>query len=138
MRFPELVAIAPERRPEPRTGRGYRRARQRLRTWKERNVSSETKTILVTGATGGIGRAVCAQLAAGGHSLVLAARDSSKLASLQASLSAVSAQACRWISVDMGNDGSVEQLAAELNGAGVHLDGAVLMPPQPHATSDSL
>ena len=101
-------------------------------------VGQETKTILVTGATGGIGRAVSTRLAAAGHSLVLAARDSSKLAAIQTSLEEVSTASCRWISVDMGSDESVAQFGAELDGSGLQLDGVVLMPPQPHSASDPL
>ena len=40
------------------------------------------RTILVTGATGGIGLAVCDRLSKGGASLLLAARDVPKLQSL--------------------------------------------------------
>ena len=40
------------------------------------------KTILVTGATGGIGLAVCDRLAKGGATLLLAARDAAKLQAL--------------------------------------------------------
>jgi len=101
-------------------------------------MSREAKTILVTGATGGVGTAVCTQLAGAGHSLVLAARDPAKLKSLQGKLAESSPVPCRWVSVDMGSDASVEEFAAELNAGNVILDRAVLMPPQPHSTSDAL
>lgn len=98
----------------------------------------EAKTILVTGATGGIGRAVCAKLAGSGYSLILATRDASKLESLSDELSKISAGTCSWISVDMASDQSVEAFARELTATNIILDGAILMPPQPHATPDPL
>jgi 3-oxoacyl-[acyl-carrier protein] reductase len=98
----------------------------------------EPRTILVTGATGGIGRAVCARLAGAGCSLVLAARDETKLRSLGEKLADAGPGVCSWIAVDMASDGSVEAFARELTARGVALDGAVLMPPQPHATGDPL
>ena len=42
------------------------------------------KTILVTGATGGIGGAVCRRLTAHGFSVVMASRDEGKLEALKA------------------------------------------------------
>ncbi|MFO1038068.1 MAG: SDR family oxidoreductase [Geminicoccaceae bacterium] len=100
---------------------------------------TEPRTVLVTGATGGIGRAVCARLARGGCSLVLAARDEGRLRSLGEELTAAGCRpACSWIAVDMASDASVEAFARDLAARGVALDGAVLMPPQPHATNDPL
>jgi 3-oxoacyl-[acyl-carrier protein] reductase len=99
---------------------------------------AEVKTVLVTGATGGIGRAVCARLTGAGCSLILAARDAARLRSLGEELSDAAPGACSWIPVDMASDQSVEAFAAELTARGVVLDGAVLMPPQPHATADPL
>ncbi len=89
----------------------------------------EPRTILVTGATGGIGRAVCARLAGAGCSLVLAARDAAKLQSLCEELSPAGPGPCSWIVVDMASDTSVEAFARELTARGVAPDGAVLMPP---------
>ena len=50
-------------------------------------MSEVSKTVLVTGATGGIGLAVCHRLAKAGNSLILAARDAGKLQSLCTELS---------------------------------------------------
>jgi 3-oxoacyl-[acyl-carrier protein] reductase len=98
----------------------------------------EPRTILVTGATGGIGRAVCERLAGAGCSLILAARDETRLRSLGRELADAGPGPCSWIAVDMASDQSVEAFAREITARGVALDGAVLMPPQPHATSDPL
>jgi hypothetical protein len=61
-------------------------------------------SILVTGATGGIGRAGCRRLAEGGATLLLAARDAGRLQSLCAELPARGAAEHSWISVDMTLD----------------------------------
>jgi 3-oxoacyl-[acyl-carrier protein] reductase len=96
------------------------------------------KTILVTGATGGIGLAVCDRLAKGGASLLLAARDVDKLQSLCAQLPDKGTGGHAWIRVDMTLDESIQQFADELDARKVVLDGAVMMPPQDPPTSDPL
>ena len=97
-----------------------------------------TRTVLVTGATGGIGQAVCNRLAGAGDSLLLAARDAAKLRSLCDAISKATPGPHSWIAVDMTSDESVASLADELAARDVVLDGVVLMPPQPHATNDYL
>lgn len=92
-------------------------------------------TFLVTGASGGIGVAISRRLAEAGHDIVLAARDLDRLRSLQQSLPGEGHQA---ISVDMTSDASIEAFSVELERLGVNLDGAVLMPPRPHAANDPL
>ncbi|MEO8137649.1 MAG: SDR family NAD(P)-dependent oxidoreductase, partial [Betaproteobacteria bacterium] len=88
------------------------------------------QTILVTGATGGIGLAVSHRLAAAGYALLLAARDTQKLEALCAGLPSQSSAAHAWIGVDMARDESVADFGRELGVRGVVLDGMVLMPPQ--------
>jgi 3-oxoacyl-[acyl-carrier protein] reductase len=90
---------------------------------------------LITGASGGIGAAVCAKLASSGHTLILAARDAHRLRSLQAELPGSGHEIAP---VDMASDESVEAFSKQLADLDVSLDGAVLMPPQPHAANDPL
>lgn len=101
-------------------------------------MSDTPRTILVTGATGGIGRAVCQRLAEGGATLLLAARDAARLQALCSELPAVGASGHDWISVDMTLDASVQKFADTLGERDVVLDGAVLMPPQDPPTADAL
>jgi len=97
-----------------------------------------SNTILVAGATGGIGLAVCSRLAKAGNSLLLAARDAGKLQSLCAELSNTCPGTYTWIPVDMTRDESVDRFTEELTARNVILDGAVLMPPQDPPTNDPL
>ena len=95
--------------------------------------------VLVTGATGGIGRAVSTRLSRAGRSLVLAARDQERLAALCDEISNASPQAaCTWLDVDMTSDQSVLQFANQLASKQLELGGVVLMPPQPPKADDPL
>jgi 3-oxoacyl-[acyl-carrier protein] reductase len=96
------------------------------------------RTILITGATGGIGRAVCNRLAQGGASLLLAARDADRLQALCAELPVRGPAQHAWISLDMTLDASAQQFADALSERQMILDGAVLMPPQDPPTADAL
>ena len=66
------------------------------------------KTVLLTGATGGIGRAIAKALAGRGASLVLSARKADALNELSSSL----AGEHRVVPADLGEDGAAERLAA--------------------------
>jgi 3-oxoacyl-[acyl-carrier protein] reductase len=95
-------------------------------------------TILVTGATGGIGEAICERLAASGARLVLAARQQVRLESLASTLPAPADGSHLAIPVDMASDSAVDEFDRQLAASGVKLDGIVLMPPQPHSSTDPM
>lgn len=94
------------------------------------------RTLLITGASGGIGRVLCTRLARAGDSLIVAARDDARLRTLCEHLAALGAGPHRWMTVDMGDDTSVSAFADRL--AGSVLDGVVLMPPQDPPTAECL
>jgi len=101
-------------------------------------MSNDMRSVLVTGASGGIGRAVCIRLAQSGRALVLAARDEGKLSALCDELQSVHPGHYEAIPVDMGDDAAVAAFGARLVEQGTLLDGVVLMPPQMPATNDCL
>lgn len=70
------------------------------------------RTTLVSGATGGIGRAVCAKLAANGDRLILSARSEQRLQDLAAALppSPIGAHEC--LAADMADEHSLEGFEA--------------------------
>ena len=93
---------------------------------------STKKTILVTGATGGIGKSLCKHLAGQGFDLILAARDEENLASLANSTDA------KHQSMDFTNSESISSFGNWLTETVPKLDGLVLMPPQEAPTSNCL
>jgi 3-oxoacyl-[acyl-carrier protein] reductase len=82
------------------------------------------KTILVTGATGGIGAPLCERLALAGQTLVLAARNVDRLDALSARLEGTGKHTI--IPVDMSDDASIAAFGSALATFGRPLDGAVL------------
>jgi 3-oxoacyl-[acyl-carrier protein] reductase len=103
-----------------------------------RGVISSMRTVLVTGATGGIGLPLCRKLSAAGYSLILAARDEAKLAALCDELSKSPSATHSWVSLDMAKDASIEAFSGELASRAVVLDGIVLMPPPLPRSNDPL
>lgn len=101
-------------------------------------MSERRMTILVTGATGGIGDAVSRRLAVSGHRLVLAARNVDRLEQLRADLEELAPVGHEVVPVDMTDDSSIAAFAAALASRSLDLDGAVLMPPQPHRSNNPL
>jgi short-subunit dehydrogenase len=80
-------------------------------------VELDGKTVLLTGATGGLGRAIGEALAERGASLVLSARNPEALNEFASSLPGEH----RIVPADLGDDGAAEHLAKEAG----HVDGLV-------------
>jgi 3-oxoacyl-[acyl-carrier protein] reductase len=95
-------------------------------------------TVLVTGATGGIGQAICERLATNGARLVLSARDQARLESLASILPKPASGTHTVIAVDMASDDAVNEFDRCLASSGLQLDGVVLMPPQPHSSTSPM
>ena len=79
----------------------------------------EGKTILVTGATGGLGRAISAELASRGAFVVLSSRKANDLESLAAQLPG---DGHRFVVADLAEPGAPDRLVADAG----KIDGAVL------------
>ena len=101
-------------------------------------MSNDSRSVLVTGASGGIGRAVCARLAQSGRALVLAARDEGRLLALCDELRSIRPGRYEAIPVDMGDDAAVAAFGERLVDQGTVLDGVVMMPPQMPPTNDCM
>jgi short-subunit dehydrogenase len=83
----------------------------------------EGKTALLTGATGGLGRAIAAALADRGTSLVLSSRKEEALAELAESLPG---DRHRYVIGDLAKDGEAERIAGEAGEVGVLVANAGL------------
>lgn len=97
-----------------------------------------TGAVLVTGATGGMGRPLCARLAAEGRELILAARKVTDLGALCDELAADHPGPFHALPLDMADLSSVARFGQALGDLRVPLQGAVLMPPQPARSNDPL
>lgn len=95
-------------------------------------------TYLVTGATGGIGSALSERLVKSGHCLVVAARNASNLSALERQLVSVSSAPHVALELDMGSIPSIRAFATKLADLSIELDGAIIMPPQPHRAGEPM
>jgi short-subunit dehydrogenase len=80
------------------------------------------QTALVTGASGGIGRELAREFAAGGYDLVLVARSGDKLEELAAELRQRHGVAARVLAKDLGGPESPDEIFHELEVAGISAD----------------
>ncbi|RRK09654.1 SDR family NAD(P)-dependent oxidoreductase [Lactiplantibacillus garii] len=80
------------------------------------------KTALITGATGGLGRAFVKQLAKAGHALVLVGRNPQKLAALKTEIEATYAVKTTTIAVDFTDETAAEQIFDQVAAQGLQID----------------
>lgn len=83
------------------------------------------RRVLVTGASAGIGRALATVCAAGGWDLILTARRKAPLEALAAELRAAYGCDARVILADLGEEGAVDRLVAEVAARGLAVDGLI-------------
>jgi short-subunit dehydrogenase len=88
-------------------------------------VDLEGKTVLLSGATGGIGRAIAEELAARGANLILSSRRREELEELARSLPG-DARRHRVIVADLAEEGAAEGLIEEAANAGILVANAAL------------
>jgi NAD(P)-dependent dehydrogenase (short-subunit alcohol dehydrogenase family) len=82
----------------------------------------DEQTILITGATDGLGRALARELAAGGAKLLLHGRDDARG---RETLDELGSDAAQWLRADLSSLGEVRSLADQVLGSGDRLDALV-------------
>lgn len=87
--------------------------------------SPPLRTILVTGASRGIGRAFAEIAAAKGHDLVLVARSADAIAELATELEQRHGITATHIPLDLANPDCVDRLTAEIASRGITIDALV-------------
>jgi NAD(P)-dependent dehydrogenase (short-subunit alcohol dehydrogenase family) len=87
---------------------------------------TEPRTILTTGATDGLGRALAQRLAADGEALILHGRDQRRLDELADELAAAHGQRPRTVLADLSELAKVRRLAEEVRAGTDRLDVLVL------------
>lgn len=78
------------------------------------------KTILITGGTSGIGRALAESLIVSGNHVIITGRDQSKVNQVSSDIG------CMGFVADSSNNNQLQKLAVALQKDNIHLDGLVL------------
>lgn len=81
-----------------------------------------SKTALITGATGGIGEAICREFARHGHDLIITARDRRKLDAMAARLRNTYGVEVAAIPADLNQPDAAKKLFQEVRESGAHVE----------------
>jgi NAD(P)-dependent dehydrogenase (short-subunit alcohol dehydrogenase family) len=104
------------------------------------NGSQQDRTVVVTGATSGIGRAAALQLAAGGYPLLLVGRDQQRGDTLLAELARVQKQPAVFIAGDLSTAAGVDRVAERIHqharAVQVLVNGAGILSPSRTVTDE--
>lgn len=83
------------------------------------------RTMLITGASAGIGAALAREYAARGWNLILTARRTERLSALKAEIEAAHDVTVDYVTADLMATGAVDQMLAEIKGKGLQIDGVI-------------
>jgi uncharacterized protein len=89
------------------------------------NTSKPSKTVLITGASSGIGKEIALQFAANGHHVVLAARSVAKLQALAERIQKQYGVKATVIAADLEQHGGAAKLFDDVRGQGIRLSALV-------------
>ena len=84
--------------------------------------NTNSGTVLITGASSGIGRELAYQFAQNGHPVILTARDAGDLEQVAADLSAKYQISARFVALDLEHPEAPQRLAATLQQEGIEID----------------
>ena len=85
----------------------------------------QTPTMLVTGASAGIGAALAREYASRGWTIVATARRTERLAALKAELEEAHGVRVHTVSADLFEEGAVDAVLADIAAAGLQVDGVI-------------
>ncbi|WP_189499330.1 SDR family NAD(P)-dependent oxidoreductase [Algimonas arctica] len=83
------------------------------------------RTMLITGASAGIGAALAREYAGRGWNLIVTARRTERLEALKAEIEAVFEVKVECVTADLMADGAVDMMLAEIKGKGLTVDGLI-------------
>jgi|GEM_PF-766625 len=95
------------------------------------------KSVMISGASGAIGSALCVTLASLGVRIVAVGRSETKLTKLVASLSCGASWRHQFLTLDFSDEGSITNFGQELVSRRLYIDGVVVNPPRISPRSDS-
>ena len=85
----------------------------------------DSPTMIVTGASAGIGAALAREYASRGWNIVATARRSERLAALKSEIESAHGVAVHTVSADLFESGAVDAILADVAAAGLQVDGVI-------------